>query len=98
AGRRQTDTAPAPLEKPYAREIFHLANTFTCRSQRKTRAGRAARETAGLGNMYEELQIDEVEAHPACSPARPCLRLIRRLTAEMPDCHSHPPAARSRHA
>ncbi|HUB11112.1 MAG TPA: sulfite exporter TauE/SafE family protein [Acetobacteraceae bacterium] len=50
----------------HSRELFHLSNTTACRSERQIRPRGAVCDAGRLGDMQEERQVDQIEAHPRC--------------------------------
>jgi hypothetical protein len=63
ARRRQPNAAAAAFQERHAQRRFKTADAFACRGQRQIGLRGAARDGAGLGDVQEQSEVDEIERH-----------------------------------
>ena len=67
--RSQFDAATIALQKINSEHLFHPPDTSACGRQSQVRTLGAMRDASRLGDVKEELQVDQVKAHPWASCA-----------------------------
>ena len=75
AGRGQRHAAPVARQEGDAERLLHAADALACRGEGEIGAAGAVGDAAGLGDVKEKPQVDQIEAHGV----PPSLRFVRRL-------------------
>src|SRR5215211_8782970 len=77
-GSGQLHAAPAALQQWHVEHLLHAADACAGRCQGKVRALGAVRDAAGLGDVAEQAEIGEIEAHGrAYAPAEGRVHILR---------------------
>ena len=63
AGRRQRNAAPVAREEGDAELLLHAADAFARRGEGEIGAAGTMGDAAGLGDVKEKPQVDQIETH-----------------------------------
>lgn len=63
SGGRRCDAAALALEQRHAQRLLHVADALARRSEGEATARRAMGDAGRLGDIQDQLQVDQVESH-----------------------------------